>query len=245
MEKILEKSKNKDDKFSLEEFDYTKRYSDEFYREYINHFIPNTRYQRGYRIAKRALDIMVAILGLIVLFPLMLVIAIAIKCESRGPVIFKQKRMGQDGKIFNLYKFRSMKITAPSECATSVLKDPEEHLTKIGKLLRKSSLDELPQLWCVLIGTMSVIGYRPLILSEVKCNEMRRKLGVFKAKPGMSGYAQVVGRDDVYYKNKAILDAEYVKTASLGKDVKLFFQTFAVVLFKKGNRDNEADKRSK
>jgi O-antigen biosynthesis protein WbqP len=132
-----------------------------------------------------------------------------------------------------------MKTTAPRECATSVLQNPEQHLTRVGKVIRKLSLDELPQLWCVLVGNMSFIGYRPLILNEVKCNEMRKQLGVFSAKPGISGYAQVVGRDDVYYKNKAILDAEYVKNASLGLDIKLFFQTFTVVLKKKGNRDGK------
>jgi len=99
-------------------------------------------------------------------------------------------------------------------------------------------LDELPQLWCVFVGTMSVIGYRPLVLTEVKCNEMRRQLGVFEALPGISGYAQVEGRDDVYYKNKAILDAMYVKNASIWLDIKIFVKTFVVVLKKKGNRDN-------
>ena len=245
MDKIVEKTKITEDKFSLETFDYTKRYSDEFYQNYMNGFVPNIKRQRVYRVTKRILDIIIAVLGLIILSPVMLVIAIAIKCDSKGPVIFKQKRIGQNGQVFNLYKFRSMKITAPRECATSVLKDPECHLTRVGKVIRKLSLDELPQLWCVLVGTMSVIGYRPLILSEVNCNEMRRRLGVFKAKPGISGYAQVVGRDDVYYKNKAVLDAEYVKTASLGKDIELFFRTFAVVLFKKGNRDDRDNKRSK
>ena len=147
--------------------------------------------------------------------------------------------MGKDQKTFWCYKFRSMKISAPSECATSVLQNPEEHLTRAGKVIRKFSLDELPQLWCVLNGNMSIIGYRPLVLTEVKCNEMRAQLHVFAVRPGISGYAQVEGRDDVYYKNKAILDAEYVKNASILFDIKLFFKTFAVVFQKKGNREGK------
>ena len=130
-----------------------------------------------------------------------------------------------------------MRTDAPHDCATSRLENPEQYQTRIGRFLRKTSLDELPQLVCVLRGDMSVIGYRPLILTEEKCNEMRRRLGVFTARPGISGYAQVHGRDDVYYKNKAILDAEYVKKASLWLDLKLIFQTVGVVLRRKGNND--------
>jgi len=219
-------------------FDPKKKYSDEFYQEYIQNFVPNAKKRWGYRITKRFWDLLVSFLGLVVLSPAMLIIAIWVKCDSKGPVIFKQQRMGKNGKTFWCYKFRSMKITAPSDCATSVLMNPEMHLTKAGKILRKLSLDELPQLWCVFVGTMSVIGYRPLVLTEVKCNEMRRQLGVFEALPGISGYAQVEGRDDVYYKNKAILDAMYVKNASIWLDIKIFVKTFVVVLKKKGNRDN-------
>lgn len=108
-------------------------------------------------------------------------------------------------------------------------------MTKVGKLLRRFSLDELPQLFCCLSGKMSIIGYRPLILSEAHCNEMRARLGVFEMRPGISGYAQVHGRDDVYYKNKAILDAYYVKHASLWLDIKLFFRTLVAVLRRDGN----------
>ena len=172
---------------------------------------------------------------LLVLFPLMLVIAIVIKCDSKGPAIFKQKRVGRYGKPFNCYKFRSMKTEAPSECATSLLENPVQYQTKVGHFLRKTSLDELPQLWCVLIGKMSFIGYRPLILTEQKCNTMRERLFVFEARPGISGYSQVHGRDAVYYKNKAILDAEYAKRATVWSDLKLMFQTVGIVLRRDGN----------
>ncbi len=218
-----------------ESFGSTEKYSDEFYQEYVENFQPSKKKKRFYRFVKRGFDFIFAFVALLVLFPIMLGIAIAIKCDSKGPVIFKQKRVGKDGKAFNFYKFRSMKTDAPHDCATSVLLNPEEHITKVGKFLRKTSLDELPQLWCVLCGKMSFIGYRPLVLTEENCNEMRRKLGVFSVRPGISGYAQVHGRDDVYYKNKAILDAEYVKKSSLWLDLKLIFQTIAVVFKREGN----------
>lgn len=237
-EKIKIQADDSED-INWEDFDYTKKYADEFYLRYIRNFKPNTKKRLGYRIIKRVLDLILAFIGLILTAPIMLVVAICIKCDSEGPVIFKQERMGKGGKTFWCYKFRSMKVSAPRECATSILQNPEEHLTRVGRVIRKFSLDELPQLWCVLNGKMSIIGYRPLVLTEMKCNEMRKQLHVFSVLPGISGYAQVEGRDDVYYKNKAILDAEYVKKASLLFDIKLFFQTFAVVFQKKGNREGK------
>lgn len=218
-----------------EPFDHTIEHSDTYYEQYIANFVPNKKKRLFYRFVKRSFDIVVSLLMLIVLSPIMLIIAIAIKCDSKGSVIFKQKRMGKNGKTFYCYKFRSMKTDAPSDCATSLLENPEQYQTRLGRLLRKTSLDELPQLWCVLVGSMSIIGYRPLVLTEKNCNEMRRRLNVFSVRPGISGYAQVHGRDDVYYKNKAILDAEYVKKASLWLDLKLLFQTIVVVLKREGN----------
>lgn len=220
-------------------FDHTVKHSDTYYEQYIENFKPNEKKRLFYRFVKRSFDILVSFFMLVLMSPIMLVISIAIKCNSKGCVIFKQQRMGKNGKTFYCYKFRTMKTDAPKNCATSCLKNPEQYLTSIGRFLRKTSLDELPQLWCVLIGTMSIIGYRPLILTEVKCNEMRRRLNVFSARPGISGYAQVLGRDDVYYKNKAVLDAEYVKNASMWFDLKLMFQTVAVVLKREGNQDDK------
>ena len=221
-----------------EPFDHTRKHSDLYYEQYIESFVPNEKSRLGYRFFKRFFDIVFSLFLLIALSPVLLIIAIIVKCDSKGCVIFKQKRMGKNGKPFYCYKFRSMKIDAPRECATSRLKNPEQYQTRVGRILRKTSLDELPQLWCVLIGTMSFIGYRPLVLTEEKCNEMRRKLNVFSFRPGISGYAQVLGRDDVHYKNKAILDAEYVKNASLWLDLKLMIQTVTVVLKRDGNNDN-------
>ena len=216
-------------------FDHTVKHSDTYYEQYVESFVPSEKKRLFYRFVKRGFDIVASFLMLLISSPVLLAIAIAIKCDSKGPVIFKQQRMGKGGKHFTCYKFRSMTTEAPHDCATSQLSHAESYLTRVGKVLRKLSLDELPQLWCVLIGTMSFIGYRPLVLTEEKCNAMRARLGVFTVRPGISGYAQVHGRDDVYYKNKAILDAEYVKRASLWLDLKLVFQTVAVVLKKEGN----------
>ncbi len=228
-----------------EPFDYKVEHSDDYYEQYINNFVPNKKKRLFYRFMKRSFDIIVSFLSLVVFSPFMLIIAIAIKCDSKGSVIFKQKRMGKNGKVFYCYKFRSMRTDAPSDCATSRLENPEQYQTRLGRFLRKTSLDELPQLWCVLVGSMSIIGYRPLVLTEENCNEMRRRLNVFTVRPGISGYAQVHGRDDVYYKNKAILDAEYVKKASLWLDLKLIFQTIGVVLKREGNQDEKTKRKQK
>ena len=242
-EKDLELEKEKF--IASDEFDYKIEYPDAFYENYIKNFIPNKKKRWGYRFLKRSFDIIVSFIALIILSPIMLCIAIWIKCDSKGPIIFKQKRIGRNEEVFNCYKFRTMKIDAPRECATSLLENPDQYYTRIGKTLRRLSLDELPQLWNVFIGTMSFIGYRPLILTEEKCNEMRSRLGVFAVRPGISGYAQVCGRDDVYYKNKAILDAEYVKKASIWLDLKLIFQTVVVVLKREGNKAEEGKKKKK
>ena len=229
----------KTEEIDFEKFDHKSKYSDEYYEEYIASFEQNTKKRYFYRFVKRSFDIFASLTMLLLLLPVFVIVAIAIKCDSKGPVIFKQKRLGKGGKVFNCLKFRSMKIDTPHDCATSLLSNPESHYTKVGKFLRKTSLDELPQLWCVLIGSMSFIGYRPIVLTETKCNDMREKLGVFAMRPGISGYAQVHGRDDVYYKNKAILDAIYVKKASIGFDIKLCFETVGVVLKRSGNDANK------
>lgn len=227
---------------SYSSFDYKTKYEDDYYEEYVRRFEQNTKRRLGYRFVKRLADIVISFVGILVLLPVMLIIAIAIKCDSKGPIIFKQDRVGKDGKVFCCLKFRSMKVSAPRERATSVFENPEQYITKVGLFLRRTSLDELPQLFCCLVGTMSIIGYRPLILSEENCNEMRKRLGVFTMRPGISGYAQTMGRDEVYYKNKAILDAIYVKNASLGMDVKLMLKTVMVVLRMEGNHGKKIKK---
>ncbi len=221
------------------EFNASVQYEDEYYEEFIRNFKPNTKRKLFYRFVKRSFDVVVSLIALLLCSLLMVGIAIAIKVESKGPVFFKQKRMGRKGKPFTCLKFRSMRQDAPHEMATSVIGNSTSYQTKVGRFIRKFSLDELPQLFCCFIGTMSVIGPRPLILSEEKCNTMRQRLGVYEMRPGISGYAQVCGRDDVYYKNKAILDAEYVKNASIWLDLRLMFGTVAVVFSRKGNKDDD------
>lgn len=220
-------------------FDYKTKYPAEYYEKYIETFEPNQKKRYFYRFVKRSFDIVVSLIMLVLFSPVMLGIAIAIKCDSKGAIIFKGERMGRNGKTFKCYKFRSMRTDAPKDRATSLFDDSIQYQTRVGRFLRKTSLDELPQLICVLFGTMSFIGYRPLVLTEENCNDMRRRLGVFSARPGISGYAQVCGRDDVYYKNKAIMDAYYVKNATLWFDLKLMFQTVAVVLNRKGNNSEK------
>ncbi|MBQ3041330.1 MAG: sugar transferase [Clostridia bacterium] len=217
----------------------TYKYSDETYDQYKNDFVKSTKKRWFFKFVKRSFDFLVSLLALILLSPIFLIFAIAIKIDDpHGPVFFKQKRMGKNGKIFNCYKFRSMKTSAPRDMATSIMENPSSYLTRVGKFMRKLSIDELPQLWCCFIGTMSIIGPRPLVLTEENCNNMRLELGAFRMRPGITGYAQIHGRDDVYYKNKALLDAEYANRASIWFDVKIFFQSIFVVLKRDGNHDD-------
>lgn len=227
-------------------FNYRHEYSDETYERYIRDFIQNKKRKLIFRFIKRSFDMLSSLLALILLSPVFIFFAIAIKIDDpHGPVLFKQKRMGRNGKIFNCYKFRSMKTSAPHNMATSVMENPSSYLTRVGKLMRKLSIDELPQLWCCFIGTMSVIGPRPLVLSEEKCNNMRLELGALRLRPGITGYAQAHGRDDVYYKNKALLDAEYCNKASLWFDFKIMLHSVFVVLKRDGNHDNEKSSKQK
>lgn len=226
-------------------FDPDYEYDDEVYTEYINSFEQNPKKKLFFRFIKRAFDICVSGLALLFLAPFFLLFAIIIKIDDpHGPVFFKQKRMGRNGKVFNCYKFRSMKTTAPHDLATSVFENPDQYYTRFGKIMRKLSIDELPQFWCCFIGTMSIIGPRPLVLSEEKCNSMRLKLGALRLRPGITGYAQVHGRDNVYYKNKALLDAEYCNRATIWFDIRIFFDSIFVVLKRKGNHDNKKQQSS-
>ena len=236
-EEIVAETENLEisEKVSSGPFDYKLQYTDEYYEEYISNFEQNTKKRYFYRFVKRSFDVFASLLGLIIALPLFIVIAIAIKFDSKGPVIFKQDRIGKGGKVFKCLKFRSMKIDTPHDVATAELEHPERCYTKVGRFLRRFSLDELPQFWCVFVGKMSFIGYRPIILAETECNEMRARLGVYAMRPGISGYAQVHGRDELVYQNKAILDAEYVKHASIIFDIKLVFHTIACVLKRDGN----------
>lgn len=185
-----------------------------------------------YRLfVKRFLDILLSFLGLLILALPMLIIAIAVKCSSKGPAIFKTERVGKNGKPFKFYKFRSMRTDAPKDCAPRLLHS-EEYITKVGRFLRKTSLDELPQLFCILKGSMSIIGPRPCGFSEEDLIAARTESGALKVRPGLTGLAQVSGRDvlaeDVAAKAK--LDGEYAKKITFWRDLKIFFKTIVVVL---------------
>ncbi len=178
---------------------------------------------------KRVLDILLSLLGLIVALIPMLIIVIAIKIDSKGPAIFKVDRVGKNKKPFKFYKFRSMRTDAPKDCAPRLLQS--DYTTKVGRFLRKTSLDELPQLWCILKGDMSIIGPRPAGLSESDLIEARDRHGANKVTPGLTGLAQVSGRDILasHPEEKALIDGAYAKKITFWKDIKIFFKTFGKV----------------
>lgn len=174
---------------------------------------------------KRIFDAFFGVLLLICLSPLMLVLAIWIKLDSKGPVLFKQERVGRNGKRFTIYKFRSMSDDAPHQMATSEFDTALSYITRSGQLMRKTSLDELPQLLNVLKGDMSVIGPRPLIPKETDILAMRDKYGASRILPGITGLAQVHGRDEVTDENKALYDGKYALNISMLLDISIFCKT--------------------
>ena len=191
---------------------------------------PRKKRRLFYRFCKRTFDIVASFCGLIVLSPVMLIIAIAIKAEDKGPAIFRTMRVGKDCKPFRFYKFRSMSLSAPEDCAPRLLHS-EDYITKVGAFLRKTSLDEIPQLWCILKGDMSVIGPRPAGLSETDLISAREKTGANSVLPGLTGLAQVRGRDVLaaQVEKKAQVDGEYVKNRGFLLDIKIFFLTIVKV----------------
>lgn len=182
------------------------------------------------KFLKRVIDILLSLLGLILLLPVFLIIAIAIKLDSKGPVFFKQKRVGLNKTYFYILKFRTMKIDTPKDTPTHLLKNPEQYITRVGKFLRKSSLDELPQIWNILMGHMSIIGPRPALWNQYDLIAERDKYGANNIRPGLTGWAQINGRDELPIEIKAKLDGEYVEKMSFLMDVKCFFGTIISVL---------------
>ena len=171
------------------------------------------------------------------LAPLLLVLALLVKLDSPGPALFKQKRVGRNEKLFDIYKFRSMYTSAPRDVATSELQNAESHITRVGRVLRKTSLDELPQLFNVLKGEMSLIGPRPLVPNEKDIHELRREKGAYRVRPGITGWAQVNGRDCVLPVDKARLDGYYADHMSFGLDVKIIIFSVICVLTARGVRE--------
>lgn len=181
-------------------------------------------------LVKRLIDLVLSVVGIILLIIPMGIIALIIKITDPGPVLFSQKRVGVNKTHFNLYKFRSMKMSTPKDCPTHLLENPEQYITSIGKILRKSSLDELPQLFNIFKGEMSVIGPRPALWNQYDLIEERDKYGANDVRPGLTGWAQINGRDELEIDVKAKLDGEYVEKMSFAFDCKCFFGTFASVL---------------
>lgn len=188
----------------------------------------------NYKKWKRRLDIALAAIGLAVLAPVFLALAVAVKLDSRGPVFFRQKRVGIHKNHFYILKFRTMRADTPKDVPTHMLENPEQYITKIGKFLRKTSLDELPQIFNILKGDMSVIGPRPALWNQYDLIAEREKYGANDVMPGLTGWAQINGRDELPIAVKARLDGEYVKKMSLAFDVKCFLGTIRSVLQSEG-----------
>ncbi|MBG9989140.1 sugar transferase [Aerococcaceae bacterium DSM 111176] len=187
-----------------------------------------------YPIIKRIIDFILSLLGLIILSPLFLVIAIWIKVDSPGPIFFKQKRVGQNKELFEIYKFRTMRSDTPSDMPTHLLGDPAAFITNSGAFLRKTSLDELPQLINIIKGQMAVIGPRPALWNQDDLVAERDKYKANDILPGLTGWAQVNGRDELPIPTKAKLDGEYIEQMSFAMDVKCFFLTIKSVISSDG-----------
>lgn len=183
-----------------------------------------------YKFFKGLMDFLLSLIGGILLIPFMIIIAIIIKCSSKGPVLFKQERVGKNKKLFKIWKFRTMRIDTPKDCPTHLLENPDQYITKIGKFLRKTSLDEIPQVYNILFGKMSIIGPRPALWNQTDLIEERDKYGANNIKPGLTGYAQIHGRDELEIKEKAALDGYYVEHLGFKMDCKCFFGTNKAVL---------------
>ena len=183
---------------------------------------------------KRLIDIILSLLGLIVLSPVFLILIVAIKLDSKGPVLFKQKRVGIHKTHFNIFKFRTMRIDTPKDTPTHLLENPEQWITKVGKFLRKTSLDELPQIINILKGEMSIIGPRPALWNQYDLIAERDKYGANDIPPGLTGWAQINGRDTVTIEDKARYDGYYTENIGLMFDIKCFLGTIVSVLKRDG-----------
>ena len=179
---------------------------------------------------KRLLDIILSGCAIVILSPLLLIIAVAIKIDDPGPVLFRQKRVGIHKTHFSIMKFRTMKMDTPKDTPTHLLENPEQYITKVGKFLRKSSLDELPQIFQIFTGKMSIIGPRPALWNQFDLIAERDKYGANDVRPGLTGGAQINGRDELPIEVKARFDGEYVEKLSFLFDCKCFFGTIGAVL---------------
>ena len=182
------------------------------------------------KVFKRLIDIVLSGLGIVVLAPVYLIVALAIKIDDPGPVFFRQKRVGLHKSHFHILKFRTMKMETPKDTPTHLLQNPEQYITRVGRILRKTSLDELPQIFQIFTGEMSIIGPRPALWNQFDLIEERDKYGANDVRPGLTGWAQINGRDELPIDVKARFDGEYVERMSFLFDCKCFFGTIVSVL---------------
>jgi O-antigen biosynthesis protein WbqP len=190
-----------------------------------------------YGVLKRFFDIILSLVAIIVFSWLLIIIAIAIVVEDKGNILFKQKRIGKNKKEFYIYKFRTMKVSTPKDVPTHLLDNPDSYITKIGGFLRKTSLDELPQLFNILKGDMSIVGPRPALWNQFDLIDLRDKNGSNSVRPGLTGWAQVNGRDELPIDVKAGFDGEYIKKMSIVFDIKIILMTVVSVFTSKGVRE--------
>ena len=188
----------------------------------------------GYRYIKRIIDVVLSGLAIIILSPLLLILCVAIKLDSPGPILFTQKRVGIHKTYFQIYKFRTMRTDTPKDMPTHMLSNPEQYITKTGRFLRKTSLDELPQIFNIFKGDMSIVGPRPALWNQDDLVAERDKYGANDVTPGLTRWAQINGRDELEIPVKAKLDGEYVKKYGFAMDVRCFFGTFLSVLRQDG-----------
>jgi O-antigen biosynthesis protein WbqP len=188
-----------------------------------------------YRVfLKRFFDIVLSLCGIVVLLPIFILISVAIFIDNPGPILFNQKRVGKSKRVFKMLKFRSMKTSTPKDMPTHLLANPEQYITRVGKFLRKTSLDELPQIFNIFVGQMSIIGPRPALWNQDDLIAERDKYRANDVRPGLSGWAQINGRDELEIPEKAKLDGEYVEKMSFFFDCKCFFGTIKSVLKRDG-----------
>lgn len=190
-----------------------------------------------YKLFKRIIDIVASFSGIILLSPLLLLIILVIKLDSQGPILFKQKRIGRYKKPFMIFKFRTMRMDTPKDMPTHLLDNPASFITKSGAFLRKTSMDELPQLFNILFGQMSVVGPRPALWNQYDLIAARDAVHANDLRPGLTGWAQINGRDELAIDVKAKLDGDYVKQMSLWFDIQIFFKTIFSVLRREGVKE--------
>ena len=186
------------------------------------------------RYIKRILDLLLAAAGAVILSPILLLAALAVRLDSPGPVMFRQKRVGKHKTYFEILKFRTMRSDCPKDVPTHLMKDPSRWLTRTGRFLRRTSIDELPQIFNILKGDMSIVGPRPALWNQYDLIEERDKYGANDVTPGLTGWAQVNGRDALDIEEKARLDGEYVKNLGFAMDLKCFLRTITAVIRAEG-----------